>query len=48
MLFRSLAPPILAHRIIVNPAARLREVTAERIVQEILLGVPVPGGSFNA
>ncbi len=45
---KALAPPILAHRIIVNPAARLREVTAERIVQEILLGVPVPGGSFNA
>ncbi len=45
---KALAVPILAHRIIVNPAARLREVTAERIVQEILLGVPVPGGSFNA
>jgi MoxR-like ATPase len=45
---KALAPFILAHRIIVNPAARLREVTAERIVQEILLGVPVPGGSFNA
>lgn len=45
---KALAPSILAHRIIVNPAARLREVTAERIVQEILLGVPVPGGSFNA
>ena len=45
---KALALPILAHRIIVNPAARLREVTAERIVQEILLGVPVPGGSFNA
>ncbi len=45
---KALALPILAHRIIVNPAARLREVNAERIVQEILLGVPVPGGSFNA
>jgi len=45
---KALALPILSHRIIVNPAARLREVTAERIVQEILLSVPVPGGSFNA
>lgn len=45
---KALAQPVLAHRIIVNPAARLREVTAERIVQEILLGVPVPGGSFTA
>jgi MoxR-like ATPase len=45
---KALAQFILAHRIIVNPAARLREVTAERIVQEILLAVPVPGGSFAA
>lgn len=44
---KALAQPILSHRIIVNPAARLREVTAERIVQEILLGVPVPGGTFK-
>lgn len=44
---KALAQPILAHRIIVNPAARLREVTAERIVQEILLTLPVPGGSYS-
>jgi MoxR-like ATPase len=43
-----LAQAVLAHRIIVNPAARLREVTAERIIQEILLAVPVPGGTFGA
>ncbi len=45
---KALAQPILGHRIIVNPAARLREVTAERIVQEILLTAPVPGGSYSA
>ena len=45
---KALAQSILAHRIIVNPAARLREVTAERIVQEILLASPVPGGSFSS
>jgi MoxR-like ATPase len=44
---KALASAVLAHRIIVNPSARLREVTAERIVQEILLAVPVPGGSFS-
>jgi MoxR-like ATPase len=44
---KALAQPILGHRIIVNPAARLREVTAERIVQEILLSSPVPGGSYS-
>lgn len=45
---KALAQAVLAHRIIVSPAARLREVTAERIVQEIVLSVPAPGGSFNA
>jgi MoxR-like ATPase len=44
---KALAQAVLSHRIIVNPSARLREVTAERIVQEILLAVPVPGGSFE-
>lgn len=42
------AVPVLAHRVIVGPAARLRELTAERIVQEILEGLPVPGGDFAA
>ena len=45
---KALAQPILGHRIIVNPAARLREVTSERIVQEILLSTPVPGGNFSS
>lgn len=40
------AVPVLAHRVIVGPAARLRELTAERIVQEILESLPVPGGDF--
>jgi MoxR-like ATPase len=40
------AVPVLAHRVIVGPAARLRELTAERIVQEILDSLPVPGGTF--
>lgn len=43
-----LAGAVLAHRIIVNPAARLRDVTAEKLVQEILLAVAVPGGTYNA
>jgi MoxR-like ATPase len=44
---KSLALPVLAHRIIVGPAARLRELSAEKIVEEILEGVPVPGGDFQ-
>lgn len=45
---KALVQPVLGHRIIVNPAARLREVTSERILQEILTSVPAPGGSFLA
>jgi MoxR-like ATPase len=40
------AIPVLAHRVIVGPAARLRELTAERIVQEIVDSLPIPGGDF--
>ena len=45
---KKLAVPVLAHRIIVGPAARLRELSAEKIVQEILETLPVPGGDFQA
>jgi len=44
---KALAAPILAHRIIVNPAARLREISAEKLVQETLLAVPAPGGTYT-
>jgi MoxR-like ATPase len=45
---KALALPVLAHRIVVTPAARLREVSAERIVQEILQNVGVPGGDYKS
>ena len=45
---KALAVAVLAHRIIVSAAARLREVSSDRIVQEIVLSTPVPGGSFEA
>ena len=45
---KSLAVPVLAHRVIVGPAARLRELSAEKIVEEILENLPVPGGDFQA
>jgi MoxR-like ATPase len=44
---KRLAIPVLAHRVIVSPAARLRELSAEKIVQEILNNLPVPGGDFE-
>lgn len=42
-----LAVPVLGHRIIVGPAARLREVSADRIVREIVENAPVPGGDYK-
>lgn len=45
---KNFAVPVLAHRVIVGPAARLRELSAEKIVQEILENQPVPGGDYRA
>ena len=42
-----LASSALSHRVILSPAARLRDVTPEEIVSEILSSVPVPGGDLN-
>lgn len=44
---KALAVPALAHRVILNPAARLRDVTADDVVQEILNTLPVPGGDLR-
>jgi len=44
---KALALPALAHRVIPGPAARLRDVTAERIVEEIVEIVPAPGGDLT-
>ena len=44
---KALAVSVLGHRIIVSPAARLRELSADRIVQEVVYNVPVPGGDYQ-
>jgi MoxR-like ATPase len=41
---KALAIPTLAHRVILGPGARLRDLSTEQIIQEILRGVAVPGG----
>lgn len=40
---KALANPCLAHRLILNPAARMREITPEQVLGEILGQVPAPG-----
>ncbi len=44
---KDLAISVLAHRIIVSPEARLRELGADHIIQGIIHSLPVPGGSFQ-
>jgi MoxR-like ATPase len=45
---KALAEPVLAHRLIVSPAARMRNIDGRGIVRELLQRVPVPGATpFN-
>jgi len=40
---KALAKPVLAHRLIISPSARIKNVDSEAVVDEILSSVPVPG-----
>ncbi len=44
---KALAMHVVAHRMMVDPAARLREITADFIVGEVLKILPVPGGDLS-
>lgn len=44
---KAIAEFVLSHRIVVNPSARLREISAAQIVQETLRSLPVPGGDMS-
>ena len=37
-----MAAPVLAHRLVLSPEARMRNMTAERVLQGVLSGVTVP------
>lgn len=41
---KALAEPVLGHRLIINPAARIRNVQSPAIIGDVLGAVPVPGG----
>jgi len=45
---KALASSILTHRMVIDPAARLRNITANIIVEEIIRALPVPGGDLSA
>jgi MoxR-like ATPase len=42
-----LAKPALAHRIILSPAARLRDLNSEQVIADLLENLPVPGGDYQ-
>ena len=39
---KTLAEPVLAHRIVPTTDARIRDRTADEILREVIRGVPVP------
>jgi MoxR-like ATPase len=44
---KAMAQHVLAHRIIVNPSARVRSVEPERIVEDVVGSAPVPGATVR-
>jgi MoxR-like ATPase len=45
---KALAAPMLAHRLIVSPSARIKNVDASAVIAELLDTVPVPGARLRA
>jgi MoxR-like ATPase len=44
---KTLATPMLAHRVLLTPSARMREVTQETVIADALRQVPIPGASVR-
>lgn len=44
---KSLAKFVLGHRLVIHPSARLKNLSSEQIIGEVLLQVHVPGGDFR-
>jgi MoxR-like ATPase len=45
---KALADCALGHRVILGPSARLRDLNATQVVEELLGSVPVPGGDLSS
>jgi MoxR-like ATPase len=43
---KALAEAALSHRIIIGPAARIKDISARSVIRDILASIPVPGGSL--
>jgi MoxR-like ATPase len=43
-----MAEATLAHRIILGPSARIKEISSRSIVQQIVAGTPIPGATVGA
>jgi MoxR-like ATPase len=44
---KALAEPVLAHRIVLDPGARLRNISTDMIIQEMLRTLPVTSGEYK-
>jgi len=44
---KSLARFVMGHRMVVQPSARLRNLSSEQIISEVINSVSVPGGDFR-
>jgi MoxR-like ATPase len=42
---KALADSALSHRVIIGPAARIKDISSRTVIRDILAAVPVPGGS---
>ena len=45
---KAIAPAVLAHRVLLTPSARMREVTQKSVISDVLNQIPVPGASARS
>ncbi len=45
---KRMAEPTLAHRIIVGPSARIKEISSRSIVQQVVNATPIPGATVGS